>query len=73
MKSIFKKKEEAPKPQSNSSDAAKPESVPRTGNLFGFKSLGAKSKSDSQEGLKQKAKSGYSVFLYMGIFHPAKL
>jgi hypothetical protein len=62
MKSLFKKKEDPTKPPSNTADAPKSEAstaAPRTGNLFGFKSLGLKSKSDSQEGLKQQPKSGY--------------
>ena len=59
MKSLFKKKEESSKPSSNVSDTqSNAKTTPRTGNLFGFKSLRAKSKSDSEEGLKRQTKSG---------------
>ena len=62
MKSIFRKKDDQPsKIQASLPDGNKTEAItatPRTGNLFGLKSLGNKSKSDSQDGLKQKTKSG---------------
>ena len=67
MKSLFKKKEETPKQPSSSSGSDKQGSstTPRTGGLFGFKTLESQTKSDSKEAIKSISKTGFVLLFYL--------